>query len=85
ELTAASRIDPEPVVETPKPEPAPAASIPEPMPTVPTLAPVAATSDGGEAPTALLPGTHRWDRSDDDILPDKPAGKKFFSFSLRRG
>jgi hypothetical protein len=40
--------------------------------------------DGAEAPTTLPAGMGRWDRSADDILPEK-TGKKFLSFSLRRG
>jgi hypothetical protein len=53
--------------------PSPVVAVPEPSP-----APVAAS-------TATLPaGMSRWDRSDDDILPEKQS-KKFFSLSLRRG
>ena len=88
ELTAASRVDPQPMVEAPaapEPEPMPVASTPVPAPSIPTPVAVPAMGDGGEAPTTMMAGTRRWDRSDDDILPDKPAGKKFFSFSLRRG
>jgi hypothetical protein len=90
ELTAASRIDPQPAVETPtpvatpEPAPVPAGSVPVPTAAIPTPAPVPAMSDGGDAPATLLGGTHRWERSDDDILPEKQA-KKFLSFSLRRG
>jgi hypothetical protein len=47
------------------------ASVPEDSPAAPAFAPAA--------------GYPRWDRSEDDILPAKAAGKKFFSLSLRRG
>jgi hypothetical protein len=97
ELTATSRVVTEPVVTepvvaepAPEPEPAPVTSAPVPVTPEPTRVPpavasdLAVASDGGAAPTALPTGTRRWDRSDDDILPEKQA-KKFFSFSLRRG
>jgi hypothetical protein len=45
---------------------------------VPLPAPAAAS-------TVTMPaGERRWERSDDDILPEKQV-KKFFSLSLRRG
>jgi hypothetical protein len=86
ELTATSRAVAEPVVAepAPEPEPAPVASAPVPMTPEPTRVAPSVAGDGAAAPTALPAGTRRWDRSDDDILPEK-QGKKFFSFSLRRG
>jgi len=59
---------------TPGPAPAP----------VPTTATVPEVSPSNSA-LAEYTGYRRWDRSDDDILPAKAAGKKFFSLSLRRG
>lgn len=84
ELTATSRAVAEPAVAEPAPEPEsePVAAVPVPVPPEPTRVPFA--TDGPSAATTLPTGTRRWDRSDDDILPEKQA-KKFFSFSLRRG
>jgi hypothetical protein len=48
----------------------------------PVVAQASTPGDGAAAPTTLPAGTRRWERSDDDILPEKQA-KKFFS--LRRG
>src|SRR5437588_3713692 len=83
ELTAASRTEAESpfAPPSPEPEPVPVASAPSPV--------VAATPEPPRAPvavaTASVPGDmRRWERSDDDILPEKQS-KKFFSLSLRRG
>ena len=88
ELTAASRVDPEPVaaapLPAPAPEPTPPASVPVAVQPTAATTPAPRFGDGAVAPTTLPAGTRRWERSDDDILPDKPA-KKFFSLSLRRG
>ena len=87
ELTAANRPEAESVFAPPSPEPAPQ---PEPAPvastqTVPVAAVPEPMSAPAPAPIATLPaGASRWDRSEDDILPEKQS-KKFFSFSLRRG
>jgi hypothetical protein len=90
ELTAASRIEPDPVFAPPAPEPE---HVPEPVPVASAPAPVAAVAPatmpvaaGAPAPptTPLPPGARHWDRSEDDILPEKQS-KKLFSFSLRRG
>jgi hypothetical protein len=91
ELTAASRIEPDPVFAPPAPEPKPV-HVPEPVPVASAPAPVAAVAPatmpvaagGPAAPTTPLPGARAWDRSEDDILPEKQS-KKLFSFSLRRG
>jgi len=82
ELTAASRTEHESPFAPPSPDPEPAAVVSAPSPVVavpePSPAPVAVS-------TATAPaGTRRWDRSDDDILPENQS-KKFFSLSLRRG
>jgi hypothetical protein len=89
ELTAASRTEPDRVFAPPAPEPqpvhvpeaVPVASAPAPVATV--TAPIAAVAPAGPL-TDLPPGARRWDRSEDDILPEKQS-KKLFSFSLRRG
>ena len=90
ELTAASRFDTEAVADTPsptperapEPAPVPVAAVPAPIAPAPTPAP--SPGDGAMAPSTLPAGTRRWERGDDDILPEKSA-KKLFSFSLRRG
>jgi hypothetical protein len=85
ELTAASRVDSEFAPLTATPAPAPVVE-PEPLPAPVVSAPTGPMpGDGAAAPTTLPAGMHRWDRSSDDILPDKKPGKGFFSFSLRRG
>lgn len=94
ELTAASRIESEPVVtphaDETEPEFAPLPAAPVPVTPQPTPMPSAfagdpaVANDGATAPTTLPADTRRWERSDDDILPEK-AAKKGFSFSLRRG
>ena len=85
ELTAANRPEPAAITPatTPLPEPEPFAAPVAPRPE-PVLARTSFAGDGAEAPTTLPAGMRRWDRSEDDILPEK-SGKKFFSFSLRRG
>ena len=84
ELTAASRVDAEPVAATPAPEPEPEPVAAVPAPVRPAPMPVPSPGDGAVAPTTLPAGIRRWEREDDDILPEKQA-RKFFSFSLRRG
>ena len=82
ELTAANRVEPARAVAEPAPAPQPVAAAPAPLAALDAPAePIAASEPDTTAP---LPGTRRWDRSDDDILPEK-AAKKFFSLSLRRG
>ncbi|MBV8986885.1 MAG: hypothetical protein JO248_20815 [Acidimicrobiia bacterium] len=82
ELTAANRVEPARAVAEPAPAPQPVAAAAAPLAALdaPTE-PIAASEPDTTTP---LPGTRRWDRSDDDILPEK-AAKKFFSLSLRRG
>jgi hypothetical protein len=85
ELTAASRVDPEPAAAfapPPAPEPAPVAV----TPVAPVVVPEPASAPAPEpaAQAEVPPGARRWDRSDDDILPEKRS-RGFFSFSLRRG
>jgi hypothetical protein len=87
ELTAASRVDSEPFAAMPESAPAPApVAHPDPAPAPVVSVPTGPLpGDGAEAPTGLPTGARRWDRSEDDILPDKKPAKGFFSFSLRRG
>jgi hypothetical protein len=83
ELTAASRVDPEPAAAfapPPAPEPAPVAVVPA----APAVAPELGAAPALDPATEVPPGARRWDRSDDDILPEKRS-RGFFSFSLRRG
>ncbi|MBV8559699.1 MAG: hypothetical protein JO050_02930 [Acidimicrobiia bacterium] len=88
ELTAASRVDPEPVVTPPAPQPeavvAPVASAPAHAEQAAVTQGLPVAVDTTMTPKTGLPGARRWDRSDDDILPAKQS-KKFFSLSLRRG
>ncbi|MBV8304299.1 MAG: hypothetical protein JOZ04_08825 [Acidimicrobiia bacterium] len=88
ELTAASRVDPEPVVTPPAPQPeavvAPVASAPAHAEQAAVTQQLPVAVDTTMTPKTGLPGARRWDRSDDDILPAKQS-KKFFSLSLRRG
>jgi hypothetical protein len=89
ELTAANRAEPQPdrVVTPTPPEPESTTPATAPVPTVPlpvTPAPTPVAAPATASVTTLPVGARRWDRADDDILPDKQT-KKFFSFSLRRG
>jgi hypothetical protein len=83
ELAAASRLDdaPAPVpVEDPEPVTSPFAP-----PVSPDEAGVEAAAEAADEPTVTMPVTgRRWDRADDDILPETRS-RGFFSFSLRRG
>jgi hypothetical protein len=88
ELTAASRVESEHALgataPTPVAEPTPVSAVTAPTAVMPepVVAQASTPGDGAAAPTTLPAGTRRWERSDDDILPEKQA-KKFFS--LRRG
>ena len=89
ELTAASWVQPESVVAEPSPQPEPTATASAPIPTVPpvvtpTPAAEASPADATTPMAAVAVDERRWERADDDILPDKQT-KKFFSLSLRRG
>ena len=55
-----------------------------PVTPVPVVAAPLAPADGAAALPTLPVGARRWERGDDDILPEKQA-RKVFSFSLRRG
>ena len=82
ELTAASRVDPEPepVVASPPSELAPL-----PVAVTPALPVPVPVAEPTPSPATSVPvGAQRWARDDDDILPEKRS-KGFFSFSLRRG
>ncbi|TMK88775.1 MAG: hypothetical protein E6G57_04995 [Actinobacteria bacterium] len=85
ELTATSRFEPGRVVTPPAPEPEPTGPATVPTPAAPATSTPAADAVEVTTPVVAVPvGARQWDRSNDDILPDKQT-KKFFSLSLRRG
>ncbi|MBV8297055.1 MAG: hypothetical protein JO085_09475 [Acidimicrobiia bacterium] len=88
ELTAASRVDPGPVITPPAPQPeavvAPVASAPAHAEQAAVTQKLPVAVETTMTPNTGLFGARRWDRSDDDILPAKQS-KRFFSLSLRRG